>query len=44
MINVPFWLEIAIYIVMGGLAATIIKFIYELYTILKKPKDNFYGD
>lgn len=44
MINVPYWLEIVIYFVMAGLLATIFKFIYELYTLLKKPKEKFYGD
>jgi hypothetical protein len=44
MINLPYWLEIAIYFVMAGLFATILKFSYEIYTILKTPKDKFYGD
>lgn len=34
MINVPFWLEIAIYFVMAGLWAVIFKNIFELYKIL----------
>lgn len=34
MINLPYWLEIAIYFVMGGLFATILKFIYIIYKII----------
>lgn len=34
MINVPFWLEIAIYFAMAGLLAVVIKNIFELYKIL----------
>lgn len=34
MINVPFWLEIAIYFVMAGLFAVVIKNIFELYKLL----------
>ena len=34
MINVPFWLEIAIYFVIAGLWAVVFKNIYELYKIL----------
>lgn len=34
MINVPYWLEIAIYFVMAGLLAVVIKNIFELYKVL----------
>lgn len=37
MIHLPLWLEITAYFTMVGLFATIIKFLYELYNILKKP-------
>lgn len=34
--NIPYWLEIAIYFVMAGLCATILKYIYEIIKIIRK--------
>ena len=33
--NIPYWLEIVIYFVMAGLCATVFKFIFQIYKIIK---------